>query len=419
MRRWIRPSPAACTVPTTAAHAGAASTTRTPSPTGTPVALPRRRTIPDTVYTVGQSIRRCDQGGAHCEIVKGRAGRRRLPPHLDQPAPPGPPDHRQRSGRGGQRQRRPRPGAAGTTSRRGSSTTWPPTTASPTGSTPASRTAAPSASPAAATMARSASATGILSAAMSGTTTFPIPADPLDRLRLGPRRPGQQVGRAALGRCRTYRPGRSPATASGRRSAATTTCGSRRWSPRGRATPAIYLGAQVLFRSADQGRSWSTISPDLTGKTAGATGCDGDVSLLGREALRLWLHLGGRAVAPAFRQEIWVGDRRRPDPADPRRRGDAGRDVTPPSRSRCGPRSRRSTSPLSRTASAYAVIDGQRLDDFQPHVLRTRDYGRHLDADHHRPARRPLRKRGTRRPGSPRPALRRHGRGRLRLLRRR
>jgi photosystem II stability/assembly factor-like uncharacterized protein len=40
----------------------------------------------------------------------------------------------------------------------------------------------------------------------------------------------------------------------------------------------LYLGGQVLFRTRDQGRSWSVISGDLTGKSADAKNCDGDVS---------------------------------------------------------------------------------------------------------------------------------------------
>jgi hypothetical protein len=36
---------------------------------------------------------------------------------------------------------------------------------------------------------------------------------------------------------------------------------------------AMYLGAQVLFRSLDDGQSWDTVSPDLSGKRAGTGPC--------------------------------------------------------------------------------------------------------------------------------------------------
>ena len=38
----------------------------------------------------------------------------------------------------------------------------------------------------------------------------------------------------------------------------------------------LYMGAQVLFRSTDQGEHWDVISPDLNGKRAGARHCDGN-----------------------------------------------------------------------------------------------------------------------------------------------
>jgi hypothetical protein len=40
---------------------------------------------------------------------------------------------------------------------------------------------------------------------------------------------------------------------------------------------AIYLASQQLFRSGDSGRTWQSVSPDLTGAVAGTAGCEGDV----------------------------------------------------------------------------------------------------------------------------------------------
>src|SRR5262245_64788482 len=41
----------------------------------------------------------------------------------------------------------------------------------------------------------------------------------------------------------------------------------------------MYLGAQVLFRSRDDGQSWDVVSPDLSGKQPGDTTCQ-DTSIL-------------------------------------------------------------------------------------------------------------------------------------------
>ena len=137
--------------------------------------------------------------------------------------------------------------------------------------------------------------------------------------------------------------------------------------------PSIYLGAQVLFRSTDQGRSWSTVSPDLTGKTAGATGCDGDVSL---QAAKPCGYGTISAIEPSPRHagEIWVGT----DDGLIQLTRDGGTrwsDVTPPTIPTWARVATLDVSALQ-DGVAYAVVDGQRLDDFQPHVLRTRDYGR-------------------------------------------
>ena len=42
---------------------------------------------------------------------------------------------------------------------------------------------------------------------------------------------------------------------------------------------ALYLGSQVLWRTTDRGEHWQIISPDLTGKRAGAQHCDGNVAV--------------------------------------------------------------------------------------------------------------------------------------------
>ena len=40
----------------------------------------------------------------------------------------------------------------------------------------------------------------------------------------------------------------------------------------------LYMGAQVLFRSTDQGAHWDVISPALNGKHDGAKNCDGNLT---------------------------------------------------------------------------------------------------------------------------------------------
>ena len=42
---------------------------------------------------------------------------------------------------------------------------------------------------------------------------------------------------------------------------------------------ALYVGAQLLFKSNDRGQHWQIISPDLTGKTRTADQCQGKVAV--------------------------------------------------------------------------------------------------------------------------------------------
>jgi photosystem II stability/assembly factor-like uncharacterized protein len=137
--------------------------------------------------------------------------------------------------------------------------------------------------------------------------------------------------------------------------------------------PTLYLGAQVLFRSTDHALTWTTISPDLTGETAGAQRCDGDVAIADAKACG-YGSIVAIAPSPRHADEIWVGT----DDGLIQLTRDGGAtwtNVTPPS-----------IPPWAKVASldvsalddgvAYAVVDGQRLDDGQPHVLRTHDYGK-------------------------------------------
>lgn len=137
--------------------------------------------------------------------------------------------------------------------------------------------------------------------------------------------------------------------------------------------PAIYLGGDVLFRTNDRGATWSIISPDLTGKKAGATHCDGDVTL---EAA---LPCGYGTInviepSPISPLEIWVGS----DTgiiSITRNGGGNWTQVTLPG---IAPWSKISGIDLSsRDANtAYAAVDGQRIDDWRPHVFRTHDGGK-------------------------------------------
>ena len=136
---------------------------------------------------------------------------------------------------------------------------------------------------------------------------------------------------------------------------------------------ALLYGAQVLFQSTDLGDHWQVISPDLTGKVPGASGCDRDV--VGERARACGYGVIS-AISPSPRAAglIWVGtdsgliQLTRDD-------GQHWKNVTPPTLRPWEKISAIDASPLD-PATAYAAVDDHRQDDFHPHVFRTHDDGR-------------------------------------------
>jgi photosystem II stability/assembly factor-like uncharacterized protein len=138
--------------------------------------------------------------------------------------------------------------------------------------------------------------------------------------------------------------------------------------------PALYLGAQVLFRTQDRGAHWTTISGDLTGKRADSKNCNAEAVAIADAESCGYGSISTVQPSPRSTGEIWVGT----DDGLVQLTQDGGahwREVTP-----------KTLRPWMKIASldistpvpgtVYAAIDAHRIDDFQPHVLRTRDNGK-------------------------------------------
>jgi len=134
----------------------------------------------------------------------------------------------------------------------------------------------------------------------------------------------------------------------------------------------LYMGSQVLFRSLDDGNHWETVSPDLSGKHAGATHCDNpgvsDASGCGFGVIY--------SIGPSPRAKglIWVGT----DDGLIHVTHDGGahwKNVTPSGLPSWGAVTDVDPSALD-TNVAYAAVDLHRVDRQQPLAFKTVDGGK-------------------------------------------
>jgi photosystem II stability/assembly factor-like uncharacterized protein len=139
---------------------------------------------------------------------------------------------------------------------------------------------------------------------------------------------------------------------------------------------ALYYGAQFLFRSNDEARTWTRISPDLTREKPGvpanldaAAAADFDPAGNGQRGVIYTI-----APSPISAPMLWIGT----DDGNIQRTTNDGaswENVTP---SQITPWSRVTMIEASHFDPnvAYASVDRHQLQDFKPYVYRTRDGGR-------------------------------------------
>ena len=136
----------------------------------------------------------------------------------------------------------------------------------------------------------------------------------------------------------------------------------------------LYFGSQVLFRTADGGNSWQVIGPDLTREDPGVpANLDAATAADAPKGKRRGVIY---AIGPSFVRagEIWAGT----DDGLIQVTQDEGKtweNVTPP---QLTPWSKVTHIEASHSdaGTAYAAVDRHRLDDYQPYLYRTRDFGK-------------------------------------------
>ena len=136
----------------------------------------------------------------------------------------------------------------------------------------------------------------------------------------------------------------------------------------------LYHGANVLFRSRDDGVSWERISPDLTRNDPSKLGPSGGPITKDNTGAEYYCTIFAFAESPVARGVLWVGSDdglvhvSRDD-------GKTWKNVTPPGVRPWTLISLIEASPHD-AGTAYVAATRYKLDDFAPYLFVTRDYGR-------------------------------------------
>jgi photosystem II stability/assembly factor-like uncharacterized protein len=135
----------------------------------------------------------------------------------------------------------------------------------------------------------------------------------------------------------------------------------------------LYVGGEAVWRSADEGKTWTAISGDLTRNDKTKQQPSGGPIQLDITSVEYYDTVFVVAASPVARGTLWAG-------TDDglvwitRDTGKAWSKVTPPGMPEWGTVSSIDPSPHA-AATAYLAVDRHRLDDLRPYAWRTRDGG--------------------------------------------
>jgi len=135
----------------------------------------------------------------------------------------------------------------------------------------------------------------------------------------------------------------------------------------------IYTAGEVVFKTTNQGKSWTVISPDLTRNEKSKQLASGGPITEDNTGVEYYDTVFALAESPLEKGLLWAG-------SDDglvhisRNAGGSWQNVTPPAL----PESLVSLidpSPHS-PAAAYVAVDRHKFDDFKPYIFKTADYGK-------------------------------------------
>ncbi len=136
----------------------------------------------------------------------------------------------------------------------------------------------------------------------------------------------------------------------------------------------IYHTAQYVFRSTDSGRTWATISPDLTRNDKSKQQDSGGPLTKDQYTVEYYDVIFSLAESPKQEGQLWAGT----DDGLVQLTRDGGKTwekVTPKDVPEWAMISLIEPSPFD-AATAYIAVDAHKLDNFKPYIFKTSDFGK-------------------------------------------
>lgn len=136
----------------------------------------------------------------------------------------------------------------------------------------------------------------------------------------------------------------------------------------------LYIAGEMLFKSANGGRSWTTISPDLTRNDKSKQAASGGPITKDNTSVEYYDTIFALAESPVQKDLIWIGT----DDGLVHVTRDGGKNwtnITPKDMPEWSMVSLIEPSPHD-AASATMAVDRHKLDDFRPYIYRTKDFGK-------------------------------------------
>jgi photosystem II stability/assembly factor-like uncharacterized protein len=136
----------------------------------------------------------------------------------------------------------------------------------------------------------------------------------------------------------------------------------------------LYAAGNVLFKSTDEGQSWQAISPDLTRDDKTRQGPSGGPITKDNTSVEYYGTIFAAAESPLEKGVLWAGS----DDGLVQVSRDGGaswRNVTPPGLPEWALINSLEAHPFEQ-GGLYVAATRYKLDDFEPYLFRTTDYGR-------------------------------------------